>query len=176
MNIAAEWFQGRVCLMLIDDVWCKNGLDFSVADVLSGLWAENKSRIAFTTRDVTLRSNVKIRFHKRDLSNYERMLLFCAGLNSTQVEKKEISAMEMVLKMTHGLPIALNVIGSRARFWIEEGQVDTSHIWSTVLREYENPDPLLSGMAFHNDQNETVMNVLLLSLDMIQNEKTERKY
>lgn len=173
VNLAAEWFRGRICLFLIDDVWCKQGIDSAVTEVLAGLSTERESRIAFTTRDVTLRSSVKIRFNKRDQSGSEKMLLCSAGLNTSPEELKEISAMETVLNMSHGLPIALNVIGSRARYMLKECGADPNHVWSIVLDEYENTEKILFGHAFHNDRDEMVMNVLLSSLDMIDSEKNE---
>lgn len=128
VNLAAEWFRGRVCLFLIDDVWCHKGLDCTVSDVLSGLSDELKSRMAFTTRDANLRSAVKIRFRRRGVTDSEKMLLHSAGLGAAPEEPDEISAMETVLNMAYGLPIALNVVGTRARYMVEENEIDPSHV------------------------------------------------
>lgn len=175
VNIAAQWFRGRVCLILIDDVWCRKGIDSTVTEVLAGLSTETESRIAFTTRDVTLRSTVKIRFGKRERSDAEKMLLHSAWLSTAPKQQKEVSAMEAVLNMAHGLPIALNVIGSRAKYMVGEGGVDSNRVWSTVLDDYKESEQLLTGLAFHNEKNEKVLTVLLSSLDMIDDETSGHK-
>lgn len=76
--------------------------------------------------------------------------------------------------MAYGPPIALNVVGGRARYMLEENGVDANHVWSTFLNDYKTSDHLLSGLAFHNDQEEKLMNVLLSSFDMIDNGTAEQ--
>lgn len=100
----------------------------------------------------------------------KKMLLSSAGLSDAPEEAKEMFAMDKVLNMTYGLPIAVNAIGGRARFMLEEGGVQSVCIWSTLLDDYKQPEQLLSDIAFHNDQNEKVLSVLLSSLDMIERE------
>lgn len=174
VNLAAEWFRGRILLILIDDIWCKNGLDSSVPEVLTGLCTESQSCIAFTTRDINLRTDEKIMFGKRGPSDSEKMLLCSAGLTSAPEDENEISAMESVLDITYGVPIALSVMGGRARFMVEEDGIEPNRIWSTVFKEYDDSKSILSGLAFRDVQNEKVMNVLLLSLDMIDKATTEK--
>lgn len=174
VNIAAEWLRDRVCLMLIDDVWCTNGLGSSVAEELARLTNECTSRIALTTRDITLRGNVEIKFGKRDQSDSEKMLLCSAGLTEVPEDTNEATAMETVLNMAHGLPIALNVIGGRVRFLLKEANVNPSHIWMYVLKKYETLEAL-SELTYRDGQDKKMMDVLLLSLDMIDSATAEAR-
>lgn len=173
VNLTREWFGGHICLFLIDDVCCNKGIDASITEVLAGLSTESRSRIAFTTRDASLRSTVKIRFDKRDQSSSVRMLLHSAGLSNGPEEPKEISAMKAVVNRADGLPMALNVIGSRARYLVDQCRVDQMHVWSNVSDLYEKSSRLLSGKTFHNDQNKTIKEVLFSTLNMINGETND---
>lgn len=170
VNLAAEWFRRHVCLFLIDDVWCQKGIDPRVTEVLSGLAANKLSRVAFTTRDITLHSDVEIKFTKRAREDAEKILRYSADMAVLPQDADECAALQSIFHMTDGLPIALNVVGSRARHLMKVRNVNPLHIWSYVSDEYEQSKTLLSETAFRNDKDEKVLNVLLISLEMIDKE------
>lgn len=64
------------------------------------------------------------------------MLLCSAGLRNAPEEGTEILAMETISGMTQGLPIAINSIGSWARYFLEECGVSAVKIWSIVCIHY----------------------------------------
>lgn len=170
INMAAEWFRRHVCLFIIDDLWCQSGIDSRVTEVLSGLAANKLSRVAFTTRDITMHSDVEIKFTKRSKADAEKILRCSAGMGMLPQDADECAALQSIFKMTDGLPIALNVVGSRARHFMRVRNVNPLHVWSYVSQEYEYSKNLLAGTAFRNDKNENIFNVLLISLQMIDKE------
>lgn len=170
VNLATEWFRRHVCLFLIDDVWCQKGIDSRVTEVLSGIAANKLSRVAFTTRDITLHTEVEIKFTKRAKADAEKILRSSAGMEVLPQDADECAALQSIFKMTDGLPIALNVVGSRAWHLMKVRNVNPLHVWSYVSNEYDQSKTLLSGTAFRNDKNENVLNVLLMSLQMIDKE------
>lgn len=176
INLAAQWFQGRICLFLVDDVWCKNGIDSSVTKVLSGLSVGNESRIAFTTRDVTLESDQWIHFRARSQLDSEKILLHTSGLPFVLENSKDYWAVKSVIDMTHGLPIALNVIGKRARYLMQMRRVNANNVWTFVQKDYQEAEHLLSSVAFRDNMDGTVLNILFLSLTMIESHSKERNY
>lgn len=97
------------------------------------------------------------------------MLLQCTGLNTSSQQLKEICAFPTVVDITDGLPIVISAIGSRATFMIEEVGVYPAEIWTAVLHRYEERELLLSDLVLHHDKKEEIINVLLTSLDMIDN-------
>lgn len=140
-----------------------------MSEVPVSLFSYNKSRIIFITRDDTFRGSVKVRFNKRDQSESEKLLFQSSGLTSGPQELGVAFVFNSVLKMTHGLPISLNAIGSRARFMVQEGEVESVHICLTVPCRDEKADQLLPESAFHNDKNEKMLSVLISSIDLIDN-------
>lgn len=174
VSCAAEWFRDRNCLFLIDDISCRKGIDLSVAQVLSRLATHEHSKVAFTTRDNMFDSDIPVAFKKRGSARSEEILLCCAGLKAPPEKVEEVSAMESVLKMADGLPIALNVIGKRAKYLLKTRRLNYDSIWSHVCRDYKDSDSLFSGVTFHNNKDGLVLNVLLASLEMIDIESLQR--
>lgn len=167
VNLAAQWFQGRTCLFLIDVVWCTNGIHSSVTKVLYGLSVANESRIAFTTRDVTLESDECLHFRARSQPDSERILLHTSGLPFVEGDSKDYLAMKSVIDMAQGLPIALNVIGKRARYLMQMRRANANNVSTFVHKDYQKSEHLLSGVAFRDNKDEKVLNLLFLSLTMI---------
>lgn len=174
VNLASEWFRDHICLYLIDDVCCQNGIDSSVSEVLAGLATHEKSRVAFTTRDSKLKAFKTIPFEIRNKEESEKILLYSADLKNLPRTTEEVLAFEKLREKTGGLPIALNVIGSHARYILLKGQVSEMNIWSYVCRQYEEYGTLLSGEPFYIQKNSTVLNVLLQSLIMVESQSDNR--
>lgn len=173
VGCAAEWFQDRNCLFLIDDISCRKGIGLSISQVLARLATHEHSKVAFTTRDNMFDTDVPVAFKKRGSAQSVKILLCSAGLKATSEMTQEMSAMESVLKMADGLPIALNVIGKRAKYLLKTRRLNHDNIWSHVCRDYKQSDSLFSGLTFHDNKDGPVLNVLLASLDMIDIESSE---
>lgn len=72
---AAEWFQGRICLFLIDDIWRCNGIPRGITHMLRSIVSHDESRIAFTTRDQEIDCDISVPFGKKEAVDAEKMLL-----------------------------------------------------------------------------------------------------
>lgn len=176
VDCAAEWFEDRNCLFIIDDISCQNGIEPSVTRVLTRLASHQHSKIAFTTRDNKFDSDISVTFGKRNEQQSKKMLLLSAGLDAPPQKSEEVSAFEKVLKMADGVPIALNVIGGRAKYLIEERKLNQLSVWSYVWMDYEKSERLQSEMVVRDDVNAKVLNILSSSLDMIDDASTVNTY
>ena len=167
VSMVANWFSHFICLFIIDDIWCVKGLDKSVTNVLAGLAIHSRSRVAFTTRDSHLTSNIQIIFEKRDVGRSRKILLNCSGWTPSQQTEEEENAMKTLLEMSDGLPIAIGVIGSRARLYLGRRGISSSLVWTEVLKDYENSTSILDADFTRHNSEEKVLNVLLKSLKML---------
>lgn len=169
VSLAAKWFGGRICLFLIDDVCCQNGIDSSVSEVLAGLAAHAKSKVAFTTRDNKLKCDKKIKFRKRTRLHSEKIILRATGLDAPPTTFDGVFYFERVLEIADGHPAALHVIGSRAKHYMEDRKLKPMSVWIYMTSEYKQKKSVLQGNVFHNERTNAVSNVLLQSFTMIDN-------
>lgn len=168
IKCAADWFRSRNCLFLIDDISCQKGLKVTVTEALAILAGHKHSKVAFTTRDNMFESDIPVSFRKRGDMRAQKMLLRSAGMDKAPDDVEEASALQSVLKLADGLPIAINVIGCRAKYLVKTRQLNYNNIWSTVSRYYEQ-----SGRTFHEEKDALVLNVLMASVDMIDNQSSD---
>lgn len=115
---AAIWFQGRRNLFLIDDVWptkgCVQGYLSELRKMLEG---SPDSRIALTTRSRVLGSQLgaHVDFGARvpcgEVSRSIFMLNATTGWRADACEQEDIAAVDGILNLCAGLPIAWAVTG-----------------------------------------------------------------
>lgn len=164
----SEWFQGRTCLFLIDDIWCRNGIPQSVTQMLKGIASHEDSRVAFTTRDRELDCDVRVHFKKKDDQDGHSLLFHTAGLQSQTPPEKGRKAIKSLIQISGGVPIALSALGSRAKDLMENRDgVDTCSVWQVVLEEYEKAKSKFPQSIANTEKDETVLNTLYLSVKMM---------
>lgn len=168
VDCAVEWFEDRSCLFIIDDISCQNGIEPSVIHVLARLASNQHSKVAFTTRDNKFESDASVTFTKRGKEQSKKILLLSAGADALPKISEEVSAFENVLNMADGVPIALNVIGGRAKHLIEKRILNQANVWAHVWEDYDKSECLLPQALVRDDENAKVLNILAASLGMIE--------
>ncbi len=121
MDHAAPWFEGKVCLFLVDDIWpvvdCKTGF---LTDLRQLLRESPESRMAISTRSTTIGqcAGAVVMFEARDPLGIVSEEMFMAhatsGICRASVVKGTSNARSSILKILRicaGLPIALAVTG-----------------------------------------------------------------
>lgn len=167
ITLAGEWFRDRICLFLIDDVSCQNDIRPSVTQKLGGLARQDESKVAFTTRDSKLSGDRNVDFTNRKGPESEKILLRSAGIKTVPKSDEEVLAFKELVEKSDGFPIALNVIGSRVRYYLQK-HMSESHVWSYVRDEFQSSEKFLEEEAIHDGDNRSVLNILLQSLELIE--------
>ncbi|CDF33327.1 WD40-repeat containing protein [Chondrus crispus] len=115
------WFNTRVCLFIIDDVWAMNGIDACILQKLSILAdtagdSRERSRLLYSTRDSELKQvgkRVTFEPREREGSDSVHMLMLASGANPEEANDPRFKeAVREILKLCAGLPLALNVAGT----------------------------------------------------------------
>ncbi len=132
------WFENRVCLFLVDDIWpAKNGKTSFFDRTLRQLLRESpESRMAISTRSTTIAqcAGSVVKFGARDALGLVSEKMFMAhATRGTSVQMSacrnaEIrSSVQKILYICGGLPIALAVTGSAVSFLtITHGDFETA--------------------------------------------------
>lgn len=116
VNDAADRFNSKSCLFLVDDVWRANDINSSVLLTLTKLVNVN-SRLAYTTRDIeiSIEGQMSIHFHIKDRILSREILMNHAYDSELTLCHKNQKALEHILDVCAGHPLALGVAGGSVR-------------------------------------------------------------
>ncbi len=138
VDFAVPWFEKRVCLFLVDDIWpVKNGRTSFLTDLRQLKRESPESRMAISTRSITIAqcAGSLVKFGARDpLGSVSENIFMAHATRGTLVritacQNSEIrNSIRKILHICAGLPIALAVL----RFC-------QSHM--TILRQRATPMP-----------------------------------
>lgn len=149
VDTAASWFHGQKCLFLIDNIWCKNGINYDVLTTLRTILSGESCCFAYTTRVNELRkhSDKVIDFRSRDPALSRRMLLahaYSGAGEPTRMENQQ--AIEEILAVCAGLPFTLGIAGASVRNLPETMTSEpTEDAWAHYSRQlYLNRDIITS--------------------------------
>ncbi len=125
VDCAVEWFEGKMCLFLVDDVWPTAGSKTGFfSDLRQLVRCSTQSRMAISTRstDIALEAGSVVNFGVRDPTGpvSERMFMRYASLTAHSNSPLERSgspwrSVSRVLSQCGGLPIAISVAGCAVR-------------------------------------------------------------
>lgn len=101
-------------------MWCGKTIGRRAINSLRNIARHQRSRLAFTTQQVTFDSDVTIRFeHRPEESQTSRdMLLSAAGFDGEPECPSALEAFQKILRVSRGLPLRLALIGG--------------HVWKTA--------------------------------------------
>ncbi len=150
VDAAVPWFQGRVCLFLVDDLWptktCRTGFLSDLRQLLRDCPA---SRMAISTRSTTIAkcARAAVKFQARDPFGSASVNIFIAYV--TRGASGEIigsqaqglrNSVQKILGICAGLPIALAVTGCAVAFLSSAyGDFDTAcDTYATRLEKKRN--------------------------------------
>ncbi len=182
VDAAVPWFQGRVCLFLVDNLWptknCRTGF---LRDLRQLLRESPASRMAISTRSTTIArcAGAVVKFGARDPLGSVSEEIFMAhatrgvSVEALACERSELSSSaQKILRICAGLPIALAVTGSAVAFL-----ASTRFDFETACDEYARRLEKKRGNV--GDKNTTEgMSLdagILLSLEFLQDELSKRK-
>lgn len=136
--------------------------------MLKKLLTHNDSRIAFTTRDREVQCDITVSFQKRYRQEAEKLLMYTAGVHLHEIPKVGVNAIQKLIEISGGLPIALNAIGSRAKYLMKYRMgVNETSVWEVVAEEYRMAKHAFPTTISNEERNETALNTLLLSVKMM---------
>lgn len=88
--------------------------------MLSNLAKHCESRVTYITKDGKLKSDKKAKLENRREPDSENILLHGSSLDNAPETSLEKLPFKILLDKTGGVPIGLNVIGSRAKCFLED--------------------------------------------------------
>ncbi|CDF34811.1 WD40-repeat containing protein [Chondrus crispus] len=141
------WFNTRVCLFIIDDVWAVNGIDACILQKLSILAdtagdSRERSRLLYSTRDSKLKwvgKRVTFEPREREGSDSVHMLMLASGANPEEANDPRCKeAVSKILKLCAGLPLALNVAGTGVRYMRDKWKGEKSQAWEAYLSKMKS--------------------------------------
>ncbi|CDF34807.1 WD40-repeat containing protein [Chondrus crispus] len=141
------WFNTRVCLFIIDDVWAVNGIDACMLQKLSTLAdtagdSRERSRLLYSTRDSKLKwvgKRVTFEPREREGSDSVHMLMLASGANLEEANDPRCKeAVSKILKLCAGLPLALNVAGTGVRYMRDRWEGEESQAWEAYLSKLKS--------------------------------------
>ncbi|CDF38372.1 WD40-repeat containing protein [Chondrus crispus] len=147
------WFNTRVCLFIIDDVWAVNGIDACILQKLSTLAAatgdiRERSRLLYSTRDPELKQvgkRVTFEPREREGSDSVHMLMLASGANPEEANDPRCKeAVREILKLCAGLPLALNVAGTGVRYMRDRWEGEKSQAWEAYLSKMKSRNTIRS--------------------------------
>ncbi|CDF34197.1 WD40-repeat containing protein [Chondrus crispus] len=147
------WFNTRVCLFIIDDVWAVNGIDACILQKLSTLAAatgdiRERSRLLYSTRDSELKQvGKRVTFEPREREGRDsvHMLMLASGANPEEANDPRCKeAVSKILKLCAGLPLALNVAGTGVRYMRDRWEGEKSQAWETYLSKMKSRNTIRS--------------------------------
>ncbi|CDF39140.1 WD40-repeat containing protein [Chondrus crispus] len=147
------WFNTRVCLFIIDDVWAVNGIDACILQKLSTLAAatgdiRERSRLLYSTRDSELKQvgkRVTFEPREREGSDSVHMLMLASGANPEEANDPRCKeAVSKILKLCAGLPLALNVAGTGVRYMRDRWEGEKSQAWEAYLSKMKSRNTIRS--------------------------------
>ncbi|CDF36581.1 WD40-repeat containing protein [Chondrus crispus] len=147
------WFNTRVCLFIIDDVWAVNGIDACILQKLSTLAAatgdiRERSRLLYSTRDSELKQvGKRVTFEPREREGNEsvRMLMLASGAKPEEANNPRCKeAVSKILKLCAGLPLALNVAGTGVRYMRGRWKGEVSQAWEAYLSKMKSRNTIRS--------------------------------
>ncbi|CDF38850.1 WD40-repeat containing protein [Chondrus crispus] len=147
------WFNTRVCLFIIDDVWAVNGIDACILQKLSTLAAatgdiRERSRLLYSTRDPELKQvgkRVTFEPREREGSDSVHMLMLASGANPEEANDPRCKeAVSKILKLCAGLPLALNVAGTGVRYMRDRWEGEKSQAWEAYLSKMKSRNTIRS--------------------------------
>ncbi|CDF36259.1 unnamed protein product [Chondrus crispus] len=137
------WFNTRVCLFIIDDVWAVNGIDACILQKLSILAdtagdIRERSRLLYSTRDSELKQvGKRVTFEPREKegSDSVHMVMLASGANPEEANDPRCKeAVSEILKSCAGLPLALNVAWTGVRCMRDRWEGEKSQAWEAYLK------------------------------------------
>ncbi|CDF38251.1 NB-ARC protein [Chondrus crispus] len=147
------WFNTRVCLFIIDDVWAVNDIDACILQKLSILAdtagdIRERSRLLYSTRDSELKQvgkRVTFEPREREGSDSVHMLMLASGANPEEANDPRCKkAVSEILKLCAGLPLALNLAGTGVRYMRERWEGEKSQAWEAYLSKMKRLNTLRS--------------------------------
>ncbi|CDF37667.1 WD40-repeat containing protein [Chondrus crispus] len=170
------WFNTRVCLFIIDDLWAVNGIDACILQKLSTLAAatgdmrERRSRLLYSTRDSKLKhvgKQVTFEPREREGGDSVHMLMLAGGANPEEANDPRCKkAVSEILKMCAGLPLALNVAGTGVRYMRDRWEGEKSQAWEAYLSKMKRRNTLRSESP--EDGYSSLDATLHASLDIVE--------
>lgn len=124
---AREYFNSRICLFVIDDVWVVNDITVEIVRQLSQLAYNIHSKILYTTRDVHLGGAGAIVFKKLPEETARKILLKTSGFHTEPNTPSSLSSFYSILRSCDGLPLALTLAGGAVRSLCETTYSDNRH-------------------------------------------------
>lgn len=175
---ARDWFAGRVCLFIFDDLWRSKDIREDVLVKLSVLVSHSgavsrASALLYSTRDTSLSlEGQQVAFAVRDPLGEEatRILLTAAAAECEDLEHVSCrEAIVSILKRCGGLPVSLNLCGTIVRQMRSKWHGDRREAWNFFWKNLETED--LSRRAEGN--YETLGAAVLVALDFLDNNSVE---
>lgn len=113
---AAQWFERRSCLFLLDDVWKVNQIDSAALLTLAGL-VKGSSRLVYTTRDkgLSIHRERSVAFHCKDWLLSRQMLITHSFNRNIDISDANEEAIHNILTVCAGHPLAIGIAGSSVR-------------------------------------------------------------
>ncbi|PXF42703.1 Vegetative incompatibility protein HET-E-1 [Gracilariopsis chorda] len=137
---ARQWFEGRKCLFLVDDIWEVNGITPYELRKL-GRMLNKKSLLVFTSRSKGFMEGVdkNVLFKEReDEELAQRMLMNHASIgNYTDLNSSNREAVKGILEICQGLPLALGIAGATVRSYCGSDMNDQD-AWSNYYHDLKS--------------------------------------
>lgn len=141
IRVAHEWFQGKNCLFLIDDIWFRNGITVEKIKCLSGVCGNENSRICITTRDTRLLMDGGscfrcVIFRPQDPYGQRASDILLRGARELRppLDTDEFDAYEKILRVCNGLPLMLASAGKTIQH-LKSRNPNAKNVWRASARE-----------------------------------------
>ncbi|PXF42698.1 Vegetative incompatibility protein HET-E-1 [Gracilariopsis chorda] len=148
---AREWFEGRKCLFLVDDIWEANGITPLELKQL-GRMLNDESLLVFTSRSVRFMEGADTDVHFRPLHVHgelaQRMLMKHAGIESyVDLRSANRKAVKGILERCKGLPLTLGIAGAAMWRYFDSG-VDYQDVLSKYYDDLKSKEEnIVAGRA-----------------------------